>query len=137
MRMVVSLQHLARRDSIELPSARCQALSESATMRGMDASKIAAAVATLVQAAPDAEQILLFGSHARGEADAGSDIDFLVITPTVENRAREMVRLRRALRPMRVPADVLVYSRAEVDQWGRQPGTALYWALREGRVVHG
>lgn len=106
-------------------------------MRRMDASKISAAVATLAQAAPDAEQIVLFGSHARGEADAASDLDFLVITPTVENRAREMVRLRRALRPLRVPVDVLVYSRAEVNQWGQQPGTALYWALREGRVVHG
>lgn len=106
-------------------------------MRRMDASKISAVVATLAQAAPDAEQIVLFGSHARGEADAGSDLDFLVITPTVENRAREMVRLRRALRPLRVPVDVLVYSRAEVNQWGQQPGTALYWALREGRVVHG
>lgn len=105
-------------------------------MRGMDASKIAAAVATLAQAAPNAEQIVLSGSHARGEAVAGSDLDFLVITPTVENRAREMVRLRRALRPLRVPVDVLVYSRAEVNQWGQQPGTALYWALREGRVVH-
>ena len=31
---------------------------------------------------------------------------------------------------------MLVYSRAEVNQWGHQPGTALYWALREGRVVH-
>ena len=37
---------------------------------------------------------------------------------------------------LRIPADVLVYSRAEVNQWGHQPGTALYWVLREGRVVH-
>ena len=103
----------------------------------MDSAVIAAAVATLARAVPDAEQILLFGSHARGEANADSDLDFLVIGPVVENRAREMVRLRRALRPLRVPVDVLVYSRAEVNQWGHQPGTALYWALREGKVVHG
>ncbi len=103
----------------------------------IDAATLAAAVATLAKAAPDAEQILLFGSHARGGANSESDLDFLVIEPTVENRAREMVRLRRALRPLRVPVDVLVYSRAEVDHWGHQPGTALYWALREGRVVYG
>lgn len=106
-------------------------------MQLIDSTTLAAAVATLAKAAPNAEQILLFGSHARGQAHDGSDLDFLVIEPTVENRAREMVRLRRALRPLRVPADVLVYSRAEVVQWGQQPGTALYWALREGRVVHG
>ena len=103
----------------------------------IDSATLAAAVATLAEAAPNAEQILLFGSHARGQAQEGSDLDFLVIEPMVENRAREMVRLRRALRPLRVPVDVLVYSRAEVTQWGQQPGTALYWALREGRVVHG
>lgn len=103
----------------------------------IDSATLACAVETLVKAAPKAEQILLFGSYARGQAHEDSDLDFLVIEPTVENRAREMIRLRRALRPLRVPVDVLVYSRSEVNQWGQQPGTALYWALREGRVVHG
>ena len=103
----------------------------------IDSTILAAAVESLIKAVTDAEQILLFGSYARGDADPDSDLDFLVIESTVENRAKEMVRLRRALRPLRVSADVLVYSRSEVTQWGNQPGTALYWALREGRVVHG
>jgi hypothetical protein len=63
-------------------------------------------------------------------------LDFLVIESRVEDRAKEMVRLRRALRPLRVPADVLVYSVEDVTRWGDQPGSALYWALREGRVVY-
>ena len=103
----------------------------------LDPATLAAAIETLTRAAPSAEQILVFGSHAREQAGQDSDLDLLVIEPTVENRAREMVRLRRALRPLRLPVDVLVYSRAEVDRWGGQPGTALYWALREGRVVYG
>jgi hypothetical protein len=48
-----------------------------------------------------------------------------------------MVRLRRALRLLRIPADVLVHSEADVERWGQQFGSALYWALREGRVVYG
>ena len=103
----------------------------------IDAAILARAIEALAKAAPTAEQIVLFGSHARGQAGPESDLDFLVIEPAVDNRASEMVRLRRALRPLRVPVDILVYSRAEVDRWGKQPGTALYWALREGRVVHG
>lgn len=82
-------------------------------------------------------RILLFGSYARGDARADSDIDLLVIEDEVPDRAREMVRLRRLLRPLRVPADILVYSEEEVARWGNQPGSALYWALREGKVVHG
>ena len=42
----------------------------------MNASLLASAVETLMQAASQAEQIILFGSHARGDADEGSDIDF-------------------------------------------------------------
>lgn len=84
-----------------------------------------------------ANRIVLFGSCAPGDASEHSDIDLLVIEDEVPDRAREMVRLRRLLRPLRVPADILVYSENEVAQWGNQPGSALYWALREGKVVHG
>ena len=97
--------------------------------------KIEAAVRILSEATHSA-RIVLFGSYARGDAGADSDLDFLVIEPRVEDRAREMVRLRRLLRPLRIPADVLVYSSEEVARWGDQPGTALYWALREGKDVH-
>jgi predicted nucleotidyltransferase len=83
------------------------------------------------------KRVLLFGSYARGDAREDSDLDFLVIESEVGDRAAEMVRLRRLLRPLRVPADILVYSEDEVARWGDQPGSALYWALREGRVVHG
>jgi uncharacterized protein len=80
---------------------------------------------------------MVFGSYARGDAREDSDLDLLVIQPRVEDRAREMVRLRRALRPLRIPVEILVYSADEVARWGDQPGSALYWALREGKTVHG
>ena len=83
------------------------------------------------------ERVILFGSHARGQATAQSDIDLLVIERHVEDRAREMVRLRRALRPLRIPVDLLVYSTEDVARWGHQPGSALYAALHEGQVIHG
>lgn len=98
--------------------------------------KLEAAVRLLSEAARPA-RIILFGSYARGDAREDSDLDLLVIEPQVEDRAKEMVRLRRLLRPLRIPAEVLVYSSEEVARWGDQPGSALYWALREGKVVHG
>jgi hypothetical protein len=71
------------------------------------------------------------------EAARTARIVLLVIEPRVEDRAREMVRLRRLRRPLRVPVDILVFSAEEVARWGEQPSSALYWALREGMVVHG
>jgi predicted nucleotidyltransferase len=79
--------------------------------------------------------LILFGSHARGEASAGSDLDFLVIEPEVSDRHAEMVRLRSALHGMRRPIDVLVYSEAQVDEWGEARGSVLHAALSEGRVL--
>jgi uncharacterized protein len=98
--------------------------------------KLDAAIRLLSEAAGPA-RIVLFGSYARGDAREDSDLDLLVIEPLVEDRAKEMVRLRRVLRPLRIPADILVYSEEEVARWGGQPGSALYWALHEGKVVHG
>jgi predicted nucleotidyltransferase len=89
----------------------------------------------LAAAAPRDSKIILFGSHARGQAHAESDYDFLIIEPSVDGRIKEMVRLRDALEPLPVAADVLVMPRDYVDEWGDVPGTMLHDALREGRVL--
>jgi predicted nucleotidyltransferase len=94
-----------------------------------------AAIRTLAEGARP-QRIVLFGSYARGDAGEDSDMDLLVIEEHVSNRAHEMVRLRRLLRPLRIPVDVLVYSADEVTRLGTQPGSALYWALREGKTVY-
>ncbi len=90
---------------------------------------------TLAETAGSPVRVILFGSHARGEARTGSDLDFLVIEPEVPDRHAEMVRLRSALHGMRRPIDVLVYSEAQVEEWGEARGTVLHAALSEGRVL--
>jgi predicted nucleotidyltransferase len=47
----------------------------------------------LIEATPAPAKVILFGSRARGEANDGSDFDFLVIEETVPDRLAEAVRL--------------------------------------------
>jgi uncharacterized protein len=90
-------------------------------------------VSLLVDAAQP-QEIILFGSHARGEQTEDSDLDVIVILDKVSNRFDEMVRLRRALSPVKMPVDVLVYSEEDRGQW---LGTILHEALQEGHVLYG
>jgi predicted nucleotidyltransferase len=101
----------------------------------LDDRQLQQVVQTLAETARPA-RIVLFGSHARGDARADSDLDLLVIEDAVADRAGEMVRLRRALRPLRVPVDVLVASVQDVARYATQPGHVLFWALKEGRAVY-
>ncbi len=100
----------------------------------MDATIIEKAANLLLDAAPAGSRVILFGSHARGDARPDSDLDFLVIEPKVVDHRREMVRLDEALEPLDVPTDVLVTSEAIFDAWQDTPGTVLYEAAKEGRV---
>lgn len=87
----------------------------------------------LVATARQPARVLLFGSHARGDAGANSDLDFLVIERDVQNRHVEMARLTRELRSFGVPIDVLVVSEAYAKDWGGVEGTVIHAALTEGR----
>jgi predicted nucleotidyltransferase len=91
----------------------------------------------LVRAAGESAQVILFGSHARGDARTDSDLDFLVIEPKVDNRRAESVRLRRELRGLGVAADVVVVSADHVTEWGGVKSTLLHEALTEGRALAG
>lgn len=97
--------------------------------------KIKEAAQALAEAAKPVK-VVLFGSYARGDATEDSDIDFLVIKRKVENRGRETTRLRETLIPLKVYADVLVYSEAEVEKRKNWCTTPVYWALREGKVLY-
>jgi predicted nucleotidyltransferase len=92
-------------------------------------------VRTLVEAARPTK-VIMFGSYARGDAHDDSDLDLLIVEPSVVSRRDEMVRLRRLLRPFRAPVDVIVVSEMEFNDWAHLAGTVLYWANTEGKLLH-
>jgi predicted nucleotidyltransferase len=96
---------------------------------------IAEAGRRLSQAAPPGTRVILFGSHARGEATRHSDLDFLVIEPEVENTVAESVRLRRTLRGLVLAADVIVVSERHAGEWQDVRGSLVHAALADGRQL--
>ncbi len=100
----------------------------------MDSSVIEKAVELLLEAAPAGSKVILFGSHARGDARPDSDLDFLVVEPRVADHRAEMVRLQHVMQPLPLSVDVLVTTEAVFEEWRDTPGTVLYEAAKEGKV---
>jgi predicted nucleotidyltransferase len=108
----------------------------SATVVGMTSEEmIATAGAALAAALPPPSRVILFGSHARGQADGGSDLDLLVIEPEVQDAAAESARLRRVLHDIPAAIDVVVVSEELARRRARVPETMVDRALSEGRVI--
>lgn len=97
-------------------------------------STIEKAAAILLAATPAGSRVILFGSQATGKSDARSDVDFLVIEPQVSDRIREMLRLSEALRPLKLPADLMVLSSQAFERWKDIPNSLAYRVAREGKV---
>lgn len=90
----------------------------------------------LAKQAPPGSCVYLFGSQARGTASEHSDVDLLVVEPEVTHRFAETNRLSRLLRHMRIPFDLIVFSRQTFEDWREVPGTLAYEVAREGRLLN-
>ena len=102
----------------------------------IDEDAIERAARHLFDAAPAGTRLVIFGSHAWGQASARSDLDLLVIEPNaVKDPAAEAVRLRRSLRGMLLAADILVVSASSASRWREVPNSLIGGALAEGREL--
>jgi len=94
-------------------------------------------MARRIVAAAHPVKVILLGSRARGTARPGSDVDLLVIERDPVVQHQEVVRLRRLLRDFQIPIDIIVIGQSFVERYGDIPGSVLYPAFREGRVLYG
>jgi predicted nucleotidyltransferase len=84
----------------------------------------------------DPDKIILFGSHARGDAGPDSDVDLLVVMPVARSKRESRLAIRRALRDVAISKDVIV-SPPEEYAWRKDVvGTIEYPATREGKVLY-
>lgn len=88
----------------------------------------------------DPEQIILFGSRARGDSRQDSDVDLIVIEAEPFGKGRsarsERIRIRDAVKDFNVSKDILVFSLDDVEYWRDSLNNVLARALREGKVLY-
>lgn len=82
------------------------------------------------------EKVILFGSHARGEAGPDSDVDLLVVMPVSGSKREKQLEIRVALHGFKIPMD-LVVTTPEDFEWRKDiPGTIERPAMLEGKVLY-
>jgi predicted nucleotidyltransferase len=81
------------------------------------------------------ERVILFGSHANGTAGPDSDVDLVVVVRT-ESKCELTAEIHRLLAGVGVAKDVIIVTPEEFDRYGDVPGTIVWPAAHEGRVLH-
>ncbi|MBI5115241.1 nucleotidyltransferase domain-containing protein [Candidatus Poribacteria bacterium] len=82
-------------------------------------------------------KVILFGSYVSGNVTINSDLDILVIVnDAVEDPRKESIRIRRALRGVSMPMDILVVPQEKWEELKDRPGMIYREALRNGKVVY-
>lgn len=81
-----------------------------------------------------ARTVILFGSAARDEIRAGSDLDLIVVLPTEMPFVERVRQVREAIAP-RIACDLLVYTPEEFEEMA-QSSTLVRRAVREGEVLY-
>ncbi|NWG13508.1 MAG: nucleotidyltransferase domain-containing protein [Acidobacteria bacterium] len=82
-------------------------------------------------------RVIVFGSFASGGLHGDNDLDLLVaMNGRVDNPRKESVRLRRALKGLLIPVDIIVMEEDQLAGVADIPGLVHREAPRNGQVVH-
>nr|VFK17699.1 MAG: Nucleotidyltransferase domain-containing protein [Candidatus Kentron sp. LFY] len=81
-------------------------------------------------------RIILFGSTARAESHAGSDVDLLVVMPEGAHRRHTAQFLYREIRGAGVPFDLIVAVPSDLERDKDNSGLIYKTILDEGREIY-
>ncbi len=81
-------------------------------------------------------QVILFGSHARGDAEPDSDVDRLVVMAFEGSVFDKGLEIMQTLHDILVPKNIIV-TRPEDFAWRKDVVGTIEWpAAREGKVLY-
>jgi predicted nucleotidyltransferase len=91
-------------------------------------------IAGVLAGRSDVRRVVVFGSMARGDPSAKSDLDLLIVQATEQRFLDRLDQMYRLLVPQ-VACDILVYTPEEFERLQKEsPFVAR--VVREGRVLH-
>lgn len=82
------------------------------------------------------DQIIMFGSAARGDIGPDSDIDLLVVKSGVPHRRRLAQAIHGNLFGIGVPIDIIVVTSEDIQAFQDKVGTIIGPALKEGKLLY-
>ena len=83
------------------------------------------------------EKIILFGSYANGNPDEHSDLDLLIVKDSDVPRYKRGREIRKYLRGIGVPLDIIVYTKDEIDRWKNVEEAFITQIMKNGKVLYG
>ena len=82
------------------------------------------------------EQIILFGSYAKGTQNLSSDIDLLIIQDTDLPKYKRGIDIRMSLIGNKLPFDILVYTRIEFELEKNDKYSFLFSAIKNSKILY-
>jgi predicted nucleotidyltransferase len=81
-------------------------------------------------------RVILFGSHARGDAQADSDLDLFIEMETDQRSPERAIEVSRLFGLHWWPMDILVYTPDEAARLRRDPASFINVIEAEGKVLY-
>lgn len=81
------------------------------------------------------QKVILFGSHAKGTASTGSDIDLCIIADT-QNKRKATAQLYYSI-DCEIPIDFILYTPSEWEECIADKNSFAFKVLNEGVVLYG
>lgn len=83
------------------------------------------------------DKIIFFGSHIYGKPHLDSDIDIIVIASDIKSKIDEYRKIRKSLRGIKYPFDIILISREEFDFYSSKwQNSVIAEASQRGKIVY-
>ena len=83
------------------------------------------------------EKVILFGSYAKGNPSADSDLDIAIIKDSSLPAYKRSIEIRRHLRGLKFPIDLFVFTKEEFKSWEKVRPSLIHDIIETGKLLYG